>query len=237
MRYKNAGASLSAFDPGALVTEIAYREVMKSPFSDASKSVRVNSESVQQELTRVIGHLEATTRRVTDPRFRKIATKSTEVLKGLRTLFARLGAEDQTDRPERADTVAHKGKAGGRSSAVAGKESTKSDKKSTQSDKQDGANASSSGRSSGAKPASSNEKAGTRTRKIATSVPALEPTPLATSLPLVAIPKPEDPDEVAAKARLQQQEARAPKRPGGRAAPRPLPPQSGKPIWSKPHSS
>jgi len=206
-----------AFDPGALVTEIAYREVMKSPFSDASQSVRVNSETVQQELSQIIGHLEATTRRVADPRFRKIAMKSTEVLKGLRTLFERLGAEDRTKRAGQPDSIASDTNAGGRSSAGAGKERTKRDKKPTRSAKQN--------------------KTGTRTRRTTTSVPAPAPTARAAALPPLAIPKAEDPDEITAKARLKQQEARAPKRPGGRAAPRPVPAQSGKPIWSKPHSS
>ena len=48
--------------------------------------------------------------------------------------------------------------------------------------------------------------------------------------------KPADPDEVSAKAAVQRKEARAPKRPHGKGAPLP-PPQSGKPIWDKPHSS
>lgn len=49
--------------------------------------------------------------------------------------------------------------------------------------------------------------------------------------------KVEDPDEVAAKARLQRKEARAPKMPGGPVALKAAPPQSGKPIWDKPHSA
>jgi hypothetical protein len=210
---------------------------MKSPFSDVSKSVRVNSENIQHELSQVIVHLEATTRRVADARFLKIAMKSTEVLKGLRTLFERLGAEDQTQRTERSSSTAREAKGSERSGEVAGKKSTKPGRKLARSAKPASSPAASSGKKPVTAPDPSIAKVGTRTRKPAPSVPAPEPAAQSTSLPPVAAPKPEDPDDVAAKARLQQKEARAPQRPGGRAAPRPLPPQSGKPTWSKPHSS
>lgn len=238
-RQENAsGIQCPPFNPGALVPGIAYSEIMKSPLSDASKSVRVNSEGIQQELARVIARLEEATRRVADARFRKIAMKSTEVLKGLQTLFQRLGSEDdKAKRAERSDSVAPDAKPSGRSSEVAGKESTKSAKKSSRSAKQNSSIASSPEKKSAPIPDPSIAKAGTRGRKKATSVSAPESAAPAISAPPVATLKPEDPDEIAAKARLQQQEARAPKRPGGRAAPRPMPPQSGKPIWSKPHSS
>jgi len=46
-----------------------------------------------------------------------------------------------------------------------------------------------------------------------------------------------DPDEAAAKARQQKEAARAPQRPPGEDVPKPKPPESGKPVWDKPHSS
>ena len=46
-----------------------------------------------------------------------------------------------------------------------------------------------------------------------------------------------DPDEIAAKAALQKQSARAPRLPRVKNAPHPAAPESGKPIWDKPHSS
>ncbi|HUR57464.1 MAG TPA: hypothetical protein VM029_07130 [Opitutaceae bacterium] len=50
-------------------------------------------------------------------------------------------------------------------------------------------------------------------------------------------PKKPDPDEIAAKAKQQKQEARAPMRPHQPDAAKPKPPESGKPVWDKPHSS
>lgn len=47
----------------------------------------------------------------------------------------------------------------------------------------------------------------------------------------------EDPAAVAARVQLQRKEARAPKMPRGPAAPKPAPPESGKPVWRTPHSS
>lgn len=49
-------------------------------------------------------------------------------------------------------------------------------------------------------------------------------------------PPPPDPIEVAAKVEQQKNEARAPKLPK-KKAPKAAPPESGKPLWSKPHSS
>ena len=46
-----------------------------------------------------------------------------------------------------------------------------------------------------------------------------------------------DPDEVAAKAAAQKNAARAPQTPHGKEAPKPKPPESGKPVWDTPHSS
>ncbi len=46
-----------------------------------------------------------------------------------------------------------------------------------------------------------------------------------------------DPIEVAAKATLQKKTASAPHRPTHQDAPKSAPTESGKPLWSKPHSS
>jgi hypothetical protein len=45
-----------------------------------------------------------------------------------------------------------------------------------------------------------------------------------------------DPDEIAAKLAQQKKEARAAQLPDEKSAHPPTPPQSGKPIWDKPHS-
>lgn len=212
---------------------------MKSPLSDASKSVRVTSESIQRELSQLIVHLEGTTRGVDDARFRKIAMKSAEVLKGLRTLFERLGSEDQAAGAKRPETATRDAKAAVRPSAATGKESgKKADVKATAPTKTNGtAPLPAAGAKASASAAKPESKVATRPTKFATGVPAPEPAAPAKSDSITANLKPEDPAEIAAKAQLQKQEARAPKRPGGHAAPRPMPPQSGKPIWSKPHSS
>jgi hypothetical protein len=47
----------------------------------------------------------------------------------------------------------------------------------------------------------------------------------------------EDPAAVTARIQLQRREARAPKMPRGPSAPKPAPPESGKPVWRTPHSS
>ena len=49
--------------------------------------------------------------------------------------------------------------------------------------------------------------------------------------------KPEDPRESAAKAEQQKKAAREPQSPHMKDAPKPKPPESGKPVWDKPHSS
>ena len=46
-----------------------------------------------------------------------------------------------------------------------------------------------------------------------------------------------DPDELAAKAAQQKKDARAPQQSHGADAPKPKPPESGKPVWDRPHSS
>ena len=45
------------------------------------------------------------------------------------------------------------------------------------------------------------------------------------------------PDDLAARAALQMKAARAPQLQHGKNAPKPMPPESGKPVWDKPHSS
>ena len=202
--------------------------------------MRVTSESIQRELSQMITHLEGTTRSVEDARFRKIALKSTEVLKGLRTLFERLGSEDQAVGAKGPEAATREAKAGAKSSSAKSKESPKkADSSSATSAKANrsapAAVASGKAPAPLAKPGAT--KAAARPSKPTTPVAAPERTAAAKSDPVTAILKPQDPAEIAAKAQLQKQEARAPKRPGGHAAPRPVPPQSGKPIWSKPHSS
>jgi hypothetical protein len=54
---------------------------------------------------------------------------------------------------------------------------------------------------------------------------------------MTTTPKTPDPDEIAAKAAQQKQAARAPQPQHGKNAPKVKPPESGKPIWDKPHSS
>jgi hypothetical protein len=45
-----------------------------------------------------------------------------------------------------------------------------------------------------------------------------------------------DPDDIAAKVEQQKKDARAPQRPI-KTAPKAKSPESGKPVWDKPHSS
>lgn len=45
------------------------------------------------------------------------------------------------------------------------------------------------------------------------------------------------PDALAAQAASQKQAARAPQQLHGKNAPKPAPPESGKPLWDQPHSS
>ncbi len=49
--------------------------------------------------------------------------------------------------------------------------------------------------------------------------------------------KKQDPAEVSAKNDLQKKAARSPQQPHQPDAAKPKPPQSGKPVWDKPHSS
>lgn len=45
-----------------------------------------------------------------------------------------------------------------------------------------------------------------------------------------------DPDDTAAKAEQKKKDARAPQKPV-KTSPKAKPPESGKPVWDKPHSS
>lgn len=64
----------------------------------------------------------------------------------------------------------------------------------------------------------------------------VEAAPAAHHFPVTA-PGAPDPDMMAAKAAFQKKSARAPQFPTGKSAPTLAPPESGKPVWDKPHSS
>lgn len=206
---------------------------MKSPQSEVSTSSRVHSENIQRELSQLIAHLKADIRRVDDQRFRGLLEKSAEVLKDLRTLFERFGPADQRGAKQNPARGAVDDSA--RSPAGPGKKSEK-----TKSAPLRKSGASAPDKSVGTKITSSDvrsDKGGRASKRNGAATQS--PPTAATAKPelVVAAPKPQDPDEIAAKAQQQRREARAPKMPGGQAAPRPVPSQSGKPIWSKPHSS
>ena len=74
--------------------------------------------------------------------------------------------------------------------------------------------------------------------------PGIRPTPsestpphVTTALPETPVAIPVDPLIVESRLRTQRMEARAPMMPHGPAAPKPLPPRSGKPLWRRPQSS
>src|SRR5687767_607009 len=94
---------------------------MKSPQSEASPSPQVHSANIQRELSQLIDHLEADTRRVKDQRFRGLLDKSAEVLKGLRTLFERFGSGDQASGNKSAPEV-RAAKGGARTPPASGKQ-------------------------------------------------------------------------------------------------------------------
>lgn len=64
----------------------------------------------------------------------------------------------------------------------------------------------------------------------AESAPPAEPSPAGQSSAT-------SPDDLAAKASFQKHAARAPQLQHGKNAPKPAPPESGKPLWDRPHSS
>ena len=194
---------------------------MKTPSTQSSNPAAARSENIRRQLSRLVDTLELDARQVNDARFRKLVMKSAEVLENLRTLFERFAGEEQPAATKAPRTSSKAGESKPAHSSAGSDKRTEKPSKSG--------------------PASRTGKTGGSMST--TQTPAAETTPAeapsnssAPTLPAAA-PKPQDPDEIAAKARLQRMAARAPKRPGGKSAPRPLPPKSGKPVWSQPHSS
>jgi hypothetical protein len=200
---------------------------MKSPSSEASSSPNVHKQNITRELSHLIEHLEADTRRVDDQRFRALLEKSAEVLKDLRKLFERFTPSEQGIRPNEPTAAGRPAGGESRPTATTGKAS---------------GNGSSANRPKVVtpQPQDDNRKThvpGGKTRQAKASTPLQKSTTTTAKPEPVATSKPQDPDEIAAKTQQQRKEARAPKKPGGHATIKPMPPQSGKPIWSKPHSS
>jgi hypothetical protein len=201
---------------------------MKTLQSEASSSPAVHCQNISSQLSQLIGHLEADTRRVNDQRFRALLEKSAEVLKSLRTLFERFGSSDQGNRTNQSGAAGRASRGESRNSAATGKSSETG--RSLRRPKVN-ARASQAGgqKNNGPQGEARPAKVVQPFQKGATSTAKPEPMP--------ATSRPYDPDETAAKAQQQRKEARAPRMPGGHGAPKPMPPQSGKPIWDKPHSS
>ena len=203
---------------------------MKTPPSEASSSPEVHSENIQRELTQLIEHLEADAGRVRDPRFRALVGKAGEVLTGLRKLFERFTptepAPKSTDRAAKAKNL--------KSPPDRPAKLTPPAPTPTPAGKKDAPTAKASNGTPSGKVANGKETKDAKAPAPAPASPSVTP-PVA--LPIVAPKPPEDPDAIAARLKLQRQEARAPKRPGGQVAPKPIPAPSGKPIWSQPHSS
>jgi hypothetical protein len=197
---------------------------MKSPQSEASSSPDVHRKNIMRELSQLIEHLEADTRRVKEPRFRGLLDKSAEVLKSLRSLFERY---ESNERRARSDGSA----SAERSKKVESSGSSTARKASRQRPAANSAAPQGGGKAKSSRPRK--EKMTTLTGEAAQKSATLGATPE----PIVAAAKPVDPGALAALAQQQRKEARAPQTPGDNAAPKPLPPQSGKPVWSKPHSS
>jgi hypothetical protein len=206
---------------------------MKSSRSEASPSPNVHSKNIQRELSQLIDHLEADIRRVDDERFRRLLEKSGEVLKSLRTLFERFGSGGNASRDQRSTSGSHQEKNGERTPAPVAKGGE--NKKSAPRPKSEATAAGAVRKNPATNPTTRAAKAGEPPRKRAAASQSVQPTTTAQPAPR-ATAKPQDPDEITAKAQQQRREARAPKMPGGHNAPRPAPPQSGKPVWSKPHS-
>jgi hypothetical protein len=200
---------------------------MKSPPSEASSSPNVHKQNIARELSHLIEHLEADTRRVDDQRFRALLEKSAAVLKDLRKLFERFTPNEQGIRPNELTATSRPAKGESRPAATTGKAS---------------GNGSSANRPKVVSPPPQGDNRKTKaprgeTRQAKASEPSQKSTTTTAKPEPVATLKPQDPDEIAAKTQQQRKEARAPRKPGGHAAIKPMPPQSGKPIWSKPHSS
>ena len=206
---------------------------MKSPQSEASSSSKVHRVNIQRELSQLIDHIEADARRVDDRRFRGLLEKSSEVLKGLRSLFERY-------RPPGEDAPAKQPASGGqKKSSVKPEPAVKAGggKKAAATPQSASSGAAGRGKNGASDDKGSAKRPENRSQKNSPSTPATPPAVTGESPPPVAAPKPQDPAEIAAKAEQQRREARAPKMPGGQAAPRPTPPRSGKPVWRTPHSS
>lgn len=189
--------------------------------TENSSSPLVHSRNLQRELTKLIDHVESDTKRVNDPRFRGLLEKSAEVLKSLRTLFERYGQGGTKNSDSRGRRAARSRKAGA--------DTTSSDAGGTAANQ--------------ATPRQKNKPqdlvgdAGTDENQTADHKESDGKENASAPGAPIARQKPEDPDEVAARIRQQRKEARAPKMPGGRSAPKPMPPRSGKPIFSQPHSA
>jgi hypothetical protein len=202
------------------------------PHSEASASPSVHRENIKRELTKLIKHLEADTRRVDDKSFRGLLEKSAEVLKGLRALFERYQPANEGARSNPATPAGAKG-AGVKSAPTERSNGTGKQASSRKS----GTNGSDAGKKS--RPPAKEEASKARQTSAKAEVRSVSPSAGETASPALAVaaPKPQDPLLIAAREQQQRTEARAPKMPGGHSAPRPAPPRSGKPIWSKPHSS
>jgi hypothetical protein len=203
---------------------------MKPPQSESSRSPDIHSRNIQRELSRLIDHLEADKRRVDDQRFRGLLEKSSEILKELRSLFGRfvsdVGSKGNKQPASRARKKAKSDAASARNGGGSGKSTTR---------ERDSDDSREERKQTGADVKSRAAKAAQPPKEDAAGQEAPQSATLTTPLPVSAAPKPPDPDEIAAKERQQRREARAPKMPGGKTAPRAIPPQSGKPVWNRPH--
>lgn len=208
---------------------------MNSPHSESSSSPTEHSENIRRQLTELIEHLQADTRRVDEARFKALLEKSAEVLKGLRTLFERydqLHPARSESRSEKSDRASRKDSRPSEGEKMGKPASSKTEAKPARAVTSGGGKKSEDRSSS---PAPKSRPSGGKESGSSEKSPAA--VTAGSSSTETAAPAPIDPDEIAARARLQRQEARAPKRPGGHAAPKPMPPKSGKPVWRRPHSS
>ena len=229
---------------------------MKRRPSESSPSPAVHSENIRQQLTELIKHVEADTGRVEDSRFRGLLQKSAEVLKNLRTLFERFPtsgspamATVKQPAPGRSKTEVPRQAAPSTkgNSTGAGRDRSKStDARPAIAETKGSAQAKVSAKAGGkplASQAKSSRSAATpakgekASRQNADSKSNESHEVSAQSNPAPAnTTKPEDPAAQKAKLEIQRKEARAPMMPP-KSAPKMMPPQSGKPVWDRPHSS
>lgn len=235
--------------------------------NEASASPAVHSENIRQQLTELIDHLEADVGRVDDPRFRGLLEKSGDILKGLRTLFERFqptgkGTERQGKQPSELRAKQSNEAQAKQSNARQGKQPAPPPNKVKEG--HDRAPAKKGGsvdavgtRSNAGKAPPTKDDGPASTDRAKTPRAAVSPPkgkraarPEATgSTPdksrEASVPSQsaaanggaaQDPGEMKAKLADQRKRARAPMMPP-KSAPKPMPPQSGKPIWAKPHSS